>query len=149
MQAATITLSTTRPAVGQSFHRPFHLGINRDSYQVVYAGWGRPPDGMLPADTVYLTGKPAMKLYIALSGHRFDQPGDTASIERALAARDEIRRKRRRQLAVVILQRVLAGWGDHIDPWLGQVRLDERGRPLLNLPPEHITLPEEDTIQPC
>ena len=34
MQAATITLSSTRPAVGQSFHRPFHLGINRDSYQV-------------------------------------------------------------------------------------------------------------------
>ena len=129
--------------VWRSYLRPFFLGIERRTYTVVYAGWGRPPQEMFPADTIFMTGKLVKKFYVALSGHSFDESGDAASVKRALAAREEIRRKRRRQLAVVILQRALANWGDHIDPWLGQVRLDDQGHPLPNWPPEYIPLPAE------
>jgi hypothetical protein len=134
-----ITINSTRTVTvtAEPTRRPLHLGFDPE-YRLVYAGWGWPPKGMI-GRAGYLIGAPAELLYEAITGHLFEEPAEAAEVERALAARGEV--FAHREINPVMAMRVLGYYENHLQPGLGQTRLDARRRPRLGAA-EIIMLPE-------
>lgn len=98
--------------------------------RVTYVGYGQPPDGCTATDTL-INGVVAETMYLALTGHTYEESPGEANIRRAIAARLEI--MSRNQPADWAPRLVLLAWGSKIQPWLGLTKLIE-ARPVCEDP---------------
>lgn len=138
MNKVKVNVVTPKTMNAEPMRGPFYLALNGDC-QVVYAGFGAAPPGMLADDVTYMTGDTADLLYRAITGHSFDQPARLASIGVALDARSDIFYDQR--ISAVTALRALAQYDSCIQPGIGHAQLDRRGRLTKRLP-ESIPLPE-------
>lgn len=97
------------------------------------------PGAELPAGTYAIQGSAADLLYISLAGHRFGTPPTAASVGLARPARAylqwlQIAPEKLPHLKIVpmfnLANRVIASWGEYIQPWLGMLMVDAQNKPI-------------------
>lgn len=113
-------------------------------HQVEYVGFGPPPPDHLPAgEKVIISGDMAVLLYVALTGHAYEDHPDSANINEASVAREEITALNDEEARTA--QAVVRTWGDHIQPWLFVTKLDDDGRPIL----DHLDYTKRISLEPA
>ena len=79
-----------------------------------------PTSLVIPAeDRLNLVGEVAEWLYVALTGHSYDDIPYNAAFFKANGARAYIQARQHTKAAWRIAQEVVNQWGEHIQPWLG------------------------------
>lgn len=105
-------------------------GYDGTNYRVHTIGLS-PTPLVIPAEGyLNLVGEVAEWLYVALTGHTYDEPPfqPNCSLIRANAARAYIQAKQHTQAAWRIAQEVVEQWGLHIQPWLGCIIQSDDGK---------------------
>lgn len=118
----------------QLTQKPLMITID-DQYNIVYVSWGPPPREVTKHFFTIVSGALAHQLYIALAGHAYGEPPETASVKRSLEARRKITSM---GLAGARTPRLaLIRWGHKIQPWLGVTKIDPAGQVIMDDPDYH------------
>ena len=91
----------------------------------------------VPQPSATLLGPPAATLYAALTGHAYGDPPESAHPLIANHARALIQDLRTISEEWEIAFQCFSTFGPHIQPWLGVIKLDEKGFPQ-KLAPEYL-----------
>lgn len=136
--------------------RPLTIAVNEHN-QIIYVGWGEPPAGMLAQQATLLTGFLAELVFRSVAGRNYDEHPENADWETARQARKDLGRQARLarftkngkttedQLKYVLAQVVVAGYPGFIQPWLGSLKLDKFGFPVMQSP-EYSQIIMADTV---
>jgi len=122
--------------------RPLTIAVDEHN-TIAYVGWGEPPAGMLGKQVTLLVGFLAELLFRAVAGRNYHEHPDNADWHTAQEARSELKKQSRLarfakngktsedQLKSVLAQVVAAGYPGFIHPWLGSIKLDKFGFPIM------------------
>lgn len=124
-----------------TLHPIFTVQVTGDLYAITSVAADSNPLGAKP-NRPHIIGTSAHYLYLSLAGHVFGTHPDSANLIVAKHARALIERYQispfhpiwREVESFNLAGRVLAHWGEFIQPWLGVMMLDKQNRPIVYHP---------------
>jgi hypothetical protein len=111
--------------------KPLTIAIHPKTYQIEYVGWGPPPPGLVTRPHRLISDDLADILYVALSGHAYEVHPSLAEANDAIFARAFLASLP--HPSAKLSNKVIAAQGE-ITPWLGNLKLDPQGHPIINDP---------------
>jgi hypothetical protein len=109
------------------------INIEQRTRRVMQIGLSLTPIVIANEGRLNLVGDIAQWLYIALTGHRYDEPPKRSSLIQANAARAHIQARQHTKPGWRIAYEVISQWGLHIQPWLGCL-IEQDGKIVEDVP---------------